>query len=228
MILKQTKIIFKPKFTGSDFMRALKKTFHQVITKEQTAYGGNQAWFPYGFLRKNGCGVISASDVLLHLHGKESMTEEAYIAFAKNLWLHYLPVIPGFGMNGLTLMTGLNLYFTKQRLPYRACWRISSGKMISHIDKMLGKDIPVILSVGPNFPKFWGKQKLNFYTKINDKYIPSTKICAHFVTVTGRDGAYLKIASWGKEYYIDIREYREYVRSYSSYLVSNILVICKK
>lgn len=209
-------------------MRTLKRPFHQVVSEHTIAYGGNQAWFPYRFLRKTGCGVISAADVLMHLQGKESMSEEAYMTFAKHLWMYYLPVIPGFGMNGLTLMWGLNLYFARNKMPYYACWKISAGKMMARIDEMLGRDIPVILAVGPNFPNFRGKEKLNFYIKNNDKLIPGTKINAHFVTVTAREGAYLKISSWGKEYYIDIREYKSYVRRFSSPLVSNIVCIEKR
>ena len=98
--------------------------------------------------------------------------------------------------------------------------------MLSRIDHMLEQDLPVILSVGPTFPNIFGKRTLNFYTRSNTgDYAVTAKTKAHYVTVTGRDGIYLQISSWGKEYYIDIREYREYVRSYSSPLVSNILCI---
>lgn len=207
-------------------MRTLKHPFLKIETKREMAFGGNQAWFSYKFLKKTGCGVISAANVLMHLKGKEQISELEYMDFAKKLWLQYLPVIPGFGMNGLTLMIGLNRYFMKKGLPYRACWKLSAKKMLSRIDEMLGRDMPVILAVGPNFPKFWGKEKLNFYTKISDeKCIPAVKTKAHFVTVTGREGAWLKISSWGKKYYIDIREYREYVKRYSSPWVSNIIYI---
>lgn len=210
-------------------MRALKRPYLQVKTKTQAAFGGNQAWFPYKFLQKTGCGIVSATDVLMHLRGKEEVSELEYMDFAKQIWLQYLPVIPGFGMNGLTLMLGLNRYFIKKRMPYRGWWCLSGRKMLARIDKMLEKDIPVILSVGPNFPKFWGKEKLNFYTKINDeKYIAAAKTKAHFVTVTGRAGVWLQISSWGKECYIDIREYKEYVRRYSSPLVSNIICITER
>lgn len=210
-------------------MKSLKHPYLQVETKQGTAYGGNQAWLPYRFLKKTGCGVISAADVILHLQGKGQMIESEYIAFAKKLWLSYLPVIPGLGMNGLTLMLGMNRYFLKQKLPYRACWKISARKMFLRIDEMISKDIPVILAVGPNFPVVWGKHKLTFYTKAGEgKHIPTTKTCAHFVTVTGREGVYLQISSWGKEYYIDIREYKEYVKQYSNPLVSNILSIKMK
>ncbi len=207
-------------------MKELKTPYLKIETKDTIAYGGNQSWFPYKFLKKTGCGVIGAADMLLHLNGKEQMTEAEYIEFAKKLWIYYLPVIPGFGMNGLTLMIGINRYFQKNEMPYRARWRISGQKMFSRIDRMLAEDIPIILAVGPNFPFVWKKEKLTFYTKINDeKYIPAVKTKAHFVTVTGREGTWLQISSWGKEYYIDIREYRKYVKQHSSFLVSNILDI---
>lgn len=207
-------------------MRALKHSFLQVESKREYAFGGNQAWFPYKFLKKMGCGVVSAANVLMYLKGKQNVSEMEYLDFAKKIWLQYLPVIPGFGMNGITLMIGLNRYFWKEGLPYRASWKISGKKMLSRIDEMLKKDIPVILSVGPNFPKFWRKEKLSFYRKADDgSYIPAVKTRAHFVTVTGREGQWLQISSWGKEYYFAIREYQNYVKNHSSYLVSNIICI---
>lgn len=207
-------------------MRNLKHPYLRVEKNHTMAYGGNQSWFPYKFLRNCGCGVISAADVLLHLRGKENLSEKEYMDFAKKLWKYYLPVIPGMGMNGLTLMIGLNRYFIKHKMPHRAFWNMSGSKMVSRIDEMLKKDIPVIFSIGPNFPKFWGKEKLNLYIKGGEaEYIPVTKVKAHFVTITGREGKYLQISSWGKAYYIDLREYRTYVKKHSSFLVSNIMYI---
>ena len=92
-------------------MSMLKSPFHQVKTQHGSSYGGNQAWLPYEFLKSTGCGIISAADVLLHLQGVEEISQEEYQTFAKKLWMNYLPVIPGFGMNGFMLMIGLNLYF---------------------------------------------------------------------------------------------------------------------
>ena len=207
-------------------MKALKHPYLSVENKMGIAYGGSQSWFSYGFLKKSGCGVISAADVLFHLMGKETISEAEYMEFAKKLWMQYLPVIPGFGMNGLTLVIGLNRYFWKHGMSYRAGWNIGSKNLLSKIDGMLAKDLPVILSVGPNFPKFWRKEKLNFYRKTEaETFVPAVKISAHFVTVTGREGHYWKISSWGKEYYIDVREYQRYVRNYSSFLISNIVYI---
>lgn len=207
-------------------MKTLKRSFLQVEARHGMSFGGNQAWFPYKFLKKTGCGVISAANVLLYRKGKQQISETEYMDFAKHLWKYYLPVIPGFGMNGLTLMLGMNRYFYRNQLPYKAWWKISGKKMLNRIDWMLEQDFPVILSVGPNFPKFWGKQKLNLYVKQEaETYRPAVKTTAHFVTVTGREGQWLRISSWGKEYYLNVREYQEYVKTYSSSLVSNILYI---
>ena len=53
-------------------MRSLKYPYLKVEKNHKMAYGGNQSWFPYKFLRNCGCGVISAADVLLYLKGKET------------------------------------------------------------------------------------------------------------------------------------------------------------
>ena len=207
-------------------MKTLEAPYLKVETEKGYAYGGNQSWLPYKFLKGMGCGLISAADVIFYLEGKRKITEAEYVEFAKKLWKWYLPVIPGFGMNGLTLMNGLNRYFKNHGLSYRACWKISGRKLFSRIDRMLSDDIPVILAVGPNLPFVWKKEKLTFYTKDHEgNYLPAVKTKAHFVTVTGRDGRWLQVSSWGKKYNLSIREYREYVKSHSSFLVSNIIDI---
>ena len=206
-------------------MKTLKRPFHQVDTVRGMFYGGSQAWFPYRFLKNTGCGVVSASDLILHIRGKKSLTQLEYVDFAKHLWKYYLPVIPGFGMNGLTLMIGLNRYFVRAGLPYRACWMLSAKKMISRIEKMLENDIPAILAIGPNFPLFWKKEMLCLYRKEKTGMIPATKVKAHFVTVTGIDQEWIRISSWGKEYYIKITEFEVYSREKSSSLISNIIYV---
>ena len=212
----------------AETMKTLKSPFHQVETLQGMAYGGNQTWFNYKFLKNAGCGIISGTDLLLHLKGRSQISRLEYMDVAKSLWKKYLPVIPGFGMNGLTLMIGLNRYFRNYRMPYFACWMISGKKMCSRIEKMLSADIPVILSIGPNFPLVWRKEKLNLY--IQNKmgtFVQASKIKAHFVTVTGIDKDMLRISSWGKEYYIFIQEYEKYVKENSSSLVSNIIYVKK-
>lgn len=207
-------------------MKTIKRPYLRIKSKNSISYGGNQKWFAPKFLKDFACGVIGAADVLLHLEGKEHMTETEYMEFAKMLWKKYLPVIPGFGMNGLTLILGMNRYFRKSKLPYYAYWGINRKKMIFRMDEMLEKDIPVIFAVGPNFPKVWGKKSVRLYTKTTEGiYSPTSKARAHYMIVTGRDGLWLRVSSWGKEYYINYVEFQDYVRQYSCSIVSNIVCI---
>lgn len=207
-------------------MKKLKQPYLRIELDRETSYGGNQGWFSKKYLRDSACGVIGAADVISHLKGKDKMSEAEYMEFAGMLQKRYLPVIPKYGINGLVLMFGLNRYFQKQKMPYRCFWGMSGRKMISRMDQMLENDIPVILSVGPNFPNFWGKQSVKLYKKITDeKYVPVSKARAHYMIATGRAGTWIRLSTWGREYYMDYKEYREYVRTYSSPIVSNIVCI---
>ena len=207
-------------------MKTLKHPYLQVEFRNDRSFGGNQGWMSYEFLKKSACGVIGAADVLLRLKGRYHVTKAEYMDFAKMLWKYYLPVIPGFGMNSVMLIIGMNRYFKKEKLSYRATWNIRRKNICSHIDDMLTRDIPVIFSVGPNLPKFWGKQAVNLYKKnAQGNYVPVSKARAHYMIITGRDGNWLQISSWGKEYYLDFEEYLEYIRKYSSFIVSNIVCI---
>ena len=93
---------------------------------------------------------------------------------------------------------------------------------------MLSADLPVILAVGPNFPAVWMKERLRFFVKSkNGVFRPGTATKSHYVTVTGMDEDWLRISSWGSEYYISRREYEDYVHRHSNPLFSNILYIKK-
>lgn len=207
-------------------MKSLKQPYLEIEFESGASYGGNQGWFSKKYLRDSACGVIGAADVILHLLGKKKMPEAEYMEFAEMLQKRFLPVIPKYGMNGLALMFGLNRYFQKQKMPYCCFWGLSGKKMISRMDKMLEKDIPVIFSVGPNFPNFWGRQSVKLYKKTADEnYVPVSKARAHYMIATGREGRWILLSSWGKKYYMDYMEYREYVKKYSSPIVSNIICI---
>ena len=53
----------------------------------------------------------------------------------------------------------------------------------------------------------------------------SSSAKSHYVSVTGLDGEWARISSWGREYYINCREYDDFVLRHSSPLFSNILYI---
>lgn len=206
------------------------------------SYGSNQEWSESKVMKGYGCGVIASSDVLayLGLHKRGCQTKElrdlkfekgaveyqSYQEYVKVMRKKYFPVMPHFGIPGCMLPFGFNWYFYKNHIPLRAHWSVLPKNLMSGIQKMLDRDIPVILSIGLNFPFFWGKKALQIYTKSHDgTYTPIQKVRAHYVTVTGVEDDKLCISSWGKEYYIFWEEYRIYVKKHSSYFASNICLI---
>lgn len=180
-------------------------------------------------MQQVGCGVIAAVDFLLYfsLH-KNKIREENYLRYVNYVRHRYLPLIPKFGMPGYLLPIGLNRYFRKNRLPYRAVWGSQPSKIFSSIEEMLAQDMPVIFSVGPDFPLFFRKHYVNLYRQISDKTKEKqavNKVRAHFMVITGMDKTWMEVSSWGKEYYISREEYAAHARKYSTYLTSNICMI---
>ena len=223
----------------------LKNPYVSVSNGPLVSYGGNQMSSENKTERSVGCGVVAALDLVLYLshyhlssdHNGIKMLfpeqwpldQRQYLSLLRLFRKKYIPLIPGHGINGLSLALGLNALFLKHRLPFLAVWGVPYAKLWSSIREMLEQDIPVVFSVGPNFPAFWRHEKLRFYVQRTDgAYVPGPQTHAHYVTITGMDEEWLRISSWGKKYYISRREYIEYVRKHSTRLVSNILYIRKK
>lgn len=211
-------------------MLSLTKNYVRVVHNGTLSYGGSQMWSPAKGIRVCGCGAVAALDALLYLSGRQErpIPEAEYNRELEQLCRRYFPLVPPFGINGLLLAAGMNLALRRYKLPYRAFWAVSGRKFWARIEELLGQDIPVIFSVGPNFPALWRKNRLTFYRKRFDgSFAPSSSAIAHYVTATGCDDQWLRISSWGSEYYIRRREYDEYVQKDSAALVSNILMLRK-
>lgn len=222
----------------------LKHPYIAVMKDGDLFYGGNQSWSKGVILKKYGCGVIAGTDLLLYLslhkdycRSKEFKGEDIengildfdrYLETVKKMRRKYFPVIPGFGMPGWLLVMGLNRYFRRNRIPLKASFGVLGRNMWSRTGAMLVHDIPVILAVGPNFPIPWKRHKLAFYERKGAAYVPACEAATHYVTITGTEEQWLKISSWGKEYYINSQEYMNYVKKYSCCLVSNIFYIRKR
>ena len=100
------------------------------------------------------------------------------------------------------------------------------GKLWQRCEDMLRRDIPVIFSVGANFPKIWGRERLRLYTKLPDgTFRPSGSVRAHFMTATALDDTHIRVSSWGRMYYISRGEFDEYVKKHSGSIICNIVYI---
>ena len=222
----------------------LKEPYIAIMKDGSLSYGGSQEWWRRKIMAGYGCGVIAATDILFYLDlhkeyckGKDFQEEdiksgivdiETYQRCAEAMRKKYFPVIPSLGIPGWLLGMEINRYFIKNRIPLKATFGVRSRNIPNRIKAMLEHDIPVILAIGPNFPLPVRKHKLAFYEKIEEGYEKIAEAAAHFVVITGFEGQWLRISSWGREYYVNFYEYQNYVKKYSCSLVSNICYIRKK
>lgn len=200
-------------------------------------------WSESAAMKRCGCGAIGASDVILYLvkyHSECSdadlpaelltdvIPESSYDAFARKLSQRYMPLIPPFGMNGLTLAAGMEIFFLRHKMPYTARWGVPFGRLWERMEEMLREDIPVILSIGPNFPCVWQKNKASLYVRCPDgRNTCAASVKSHFLTVTGIDEEWLQVSSWGRRFYISRAEYTQYAKESSIGILCNILYIRK-
>ena len=93
----------------------------------------------------------------------------------------------------------------------------------------LEQNLPVIVSVGPNFPLFWQKHRLPLCQKAADGvYICTDFAVSHFFTVIGMDDLWMRVVSWGRLYEISREAYSDFVNKHSCWLFSNLIELQKK
>ena len=210
--------------------KKLKNHYIVVENKGKKSFGGSQEWYK-GNIKGWGCGLVAATDILSYIRGENSFGFEDYTKRLMGNEKDYFHVFKKLGVSGFRLAHSLNVFFKKNNMPYRAKWGVNKNKLFASIVEMLDADIPVMISVGPGLFK---KDRIDFYeynpARIN-KFVPVIKCKDHYVTITGikeyNDKVFLEISSWGEKYYINFREYTDYVSRNDNYLFSNILYIKK-
>ena len=193
------------------------------------SFGGNQRRAQRKITRSCGCGVIACTDLALYLNNHPMPIDaKEYNTLAESMRRKYLPLMPRLGTSGWMLALGMNLYFKRNGLKMRASWGVRKSRLRRCVAEMLSRELPVVLSIGQNFPLVWRKTRLNLYKSTDKGLVAVSSVKAHFVTVTGMDDEWFRVSSWGQEYFIRCSEYTDYVDKHSSWLISNILYIRKK
>ena len=226
---------------AGDCMIGLQNPFISVDYYGRPSFGGDQRCCSGKVLQRCGCGVVAALDMLLYLNRWHSdvhipefanfcaaspLPQPAYEQALDRLRQAYFPLFYPFGMNGLALSLGINLFFKRHALPYKARWSVPKAELWQRIGAMLERDLPVIMAVGPNFPRFWQKKGTNFFRLSPEgRYVPSVSVRAHFVTATGLDAEWVELSSWGSKYYMSRAEFVRYTRECSNSLLCSILYI---
>ena len=219
---------------------ALRSPWPSVQKGTRRSYGGNQSWLTGAVAQKSGCGLVAAQDLLIYLHrhggydaeffrdlpAGDPIPAEIYDYYAQRLRKRYFPLASSFGLNAFVLALGMNRFFRDNRIACRAGWGAPGRAFWPTMQTMLARGLPVILCVGINFPLPWGKEQLPLYTREGSGgYRRTAAARAHYVAVTGMDGQWLRVSSWGGEYHIRREEYDRFRREHSCGLYSNILVL---
>ena len=187
--------------------------------------GGSQNWFTDENFRLCGCGVIACADTLLYLNGRYELSMEEYLAYVGSL-RRYFPLIPRHGIDGLRLAIGMNLCLSRQALPYRAGWSASAARFWARLELLLSRDLPGIVSIGPNFPRVWGEEEVSLYHRTeNGAYRRAAAVRAHFLTVTALDEEWMETSTWGRRLYIERSAYDRYMKQQSGALLTNLLYL---
>lgn len=226
-----------------------KRDYVKVKNMNLVSCGGNQSWCKSKKLQKVGCGVIALADVSIYLaeQNPNMMTDAIrrinkpnglynkndYLDYVKFFYTHFVVLLLGRGMPGIAMQHAMNRYFLLNDIGLKANWKyfLSDDKMMKDIRHLIRKNKPVILSIGSNSPKFWGKAGIPFYVYKDGELKESIKkaVNSHYVVVIGvteiKGKEYLVVSSWGKEYYINYQEYREYIRQHGNRITSSILYI---
>jgi hypothetical protein len=225
------------------------KDYIRIKNMNTISYGGNQSWCKTKRMQRVGCGVVALADITIYLAEQNpNMMNDAirriskpnglynkndYLEYVRLFNKHYIVYLLHNGMTGISMMNTMNRYFIVNNISLRAKWKmfLSDEKMMKHIRHLIRKNKPVVLSIGPNIPNIWGKKGINFYIEKNGALVESNNksVHSHYVVVTGveerDDREYLVVSSWGKQYYIDYKEYRNYINKYGGRLTSSILYI---
>jgi hypothetical protein len=216
---------------------ALTSVYPGIRQASRISFGGNQRQLKSEVLQHCGCGVVAALDLIRYLHlyhpdyrtdfftGVEDasdLPEPVYDLCAQRM-RNFVPALYPIGTTGFSLAGGLNRYFRRYNVPLKASWGVSKDRIWQEIGTMLQKDLPVILSVGNQFPKFWQKKGAQLHRRSGDEMRQSVHVHAHYVTVVGMDDEWLRISSWGQEYYLSKEEFLRYRNKESLNLLCNIV-----
>ncbi len=197
------------------------------MTRSGLSYGGNQGWLDGRWLQQGGCGVVAACDLLEYLSGKEQDGKAdiaAYKRRIRRIRSHFLMMGP-LGVAGIFLAWGLNACFARAGLAYRARWGVAPSRLRSHIERMLSEDIPVIFSVGPDVPLLFRSHKLGLYVRDAAGNMKGAGYAVrHYMMITGTEGDYLKVSSWGRCYYVRWDEFNELATGKSRWMTSICLI----
>ena len=163
------------------------------ITNEKggVMHGGNQSRFSSN-IRRSGCGMIAACDMLLYMQNKKALSDSDYMQYITEkstdfFYKHHFNLI---GVAAYRIV----YFFRKQGYNFRFLprRRLKGNLFEQLIKKTLDSGTPVIVRIGLNGKKLPYKVT---YT-VNGRVSQGT-LSWHYITVTGMENGILSYSSWG-------------------------------
>lgn len=221
----------------------------RVSDGETVSTGGSQLWLD-GMLKRCGCSVIAAADTLMYIEGRAQgqISADAYKRLIGRI-KKYFPLIPFRGMPGFAMPVFFSVLCRRRKNGYTASWGCFPKRIAQTVTGQLENDIPVPFCVGAGFHRIFKKQPergLRLYEKrveYNGKpadsvkdtavsegkvsYIWTRSVRNHFMVMTGVEGDWASVSSWGRKYYISLRELESYSLGDGFGMFTNIIRIRK-
>lgn len=223
-------------------MISLEERYPHILWDDgSVSIGGDQGRSADRRMRRCGCGAVAGADLMLSLcrtgpSGRRlpgmpegELLQDNYVSWIDAVRRRFLPVMYPFGMNGLQLAFGVNRMLRRAGIPLRAKWGVPRRELDGRVREMLGKNIPVIMCIGPCFPKVWDKRRVSLYRRDRSgelRRVSGTR--THYLTVCGIEDDCFAVRSWGRGYLIRREEYLEYCEKHSTRFYSNILYLKEK
>ncbi len=163
------------------------------ITNENggVMYGGNQSLFGKN-IKRSGCGMIAACDMLLYKQNKKALTMDDYKQFVTENSQSFFYKFH-FNFIGVSARRIIK-FLCRKGYSFRFIPRCSlKGETLEQtIKKSLENDTPVIARIGLN-----GKKLPYRITYTVNGRISQGTMSWHYITVTGLKNGILTFSSWG-------------------------------
>jgi len=203
------------------------------------AYGGNQSWFGNVsislqginlLMEDTGCGVIAANDVELYLrNGASSYNWPDYRDSVMNTFSGlsgtiFTPIPVNIVSTSAISPSYIKNYYLWHGIlaEVYSISNINKTRIKNKISRSLKNNKPVILMENDRLAS-WGlvnrnnPYKLRTFDSNSGDFLDTDEMMLfHYVTITGMyqnrimDKTYLRVQSWGDEYYIDYDEFYDY------------------
>ncbi len=216
----------------------LKDPYPGIERSSGATFGGSQRMLKSAVLQRCGCAVIAAVDMVRYLHLYHSFGHTlfftgisqavhlplaVYDLCAMRMQRNFMPVLYPVGVTIFSLTAGLNRYFRKYHVPLEASWGTAKRELWSEIENMLQENLPVILAIGRPVTGLWTDEGLPLYRYKGNQMVKATCVKAHYVSVVAISDHWMKIATWGQDYYISRSEFSAYRDRKSLNLLCNIV-----